>query len=44
MTAADDRELQLPHRSQLSANYTLARARDDNSNLGRSPCSALESR
>ena len=25
---------QLPHRSQLSANYTLARARDDNSNLG----------
>ena len=26
--------LQLPHRSQLSANYTLARARDDNSNLG----------
>jgi Carboxypeptidase regulatory-like domain/TonB dependent receptor len=26
--------LQLPHRSQLSANYTLARARDNNSNLG----------
>jgi hypothetical protein len=26
--------LQLPHRSTLSANYTLARARDDNSNLG----------
>jgi hypothetical protein len=26
--------LQLPHRSQLSANYTLSRARDDNSNLG----------
>ncbi|MGB8769798.1 MAG: carboxypeptidase regulatory-like domain-containing protein, partial [Candidatus Korobacteraceae bacterium] len=25
---------QLPHRSQLSANYTLARALDDNSNLG----------
>jgi hypothetical protein len=25
---------QLPHRSTLSANYTLARARDDNSNLG----------
>ncbi len=25
---------QLPHRSQLSANYTLARARDNNSNLG----------
>ncbi len=25
---------QLPLRSQLSANYTLARARDDNSNLG----------
>ncbi len=25
---------QLPHRSQLSANYTLARTRDDNSNLG----------
>ena len=25
---------QLPHRSQLTANYTLARARDDNSNLG----------
>ncbi len=24
----------LPHRSQLSANYTLARARDNNSNLG----------
>jgi hypothetical protein len=24
----------LPHRSTLSANYTLARARDDNSNLG----------
>ena len=26
--------LQLPHRSQLAANYTLARARDDNSMLG----------
>jgi len=25
---------QLPHRSQLAANYTLARALDDNSNLG----------
>ena len=25
---------QLPHRSQLTANYTLARARDDNSNPG----------
>ncbi len=25
---------QLPHRSQLTANYTLARTRDDNSNLG----------
>ena len=25
---------QLPHRSQLYANYTLARARDNNSNLG----------
>jgi hypothetical protein len=26
--------VQLPHRSQLSANYTLARARDNDSNLG----------
>ncbi|MGC2109862.1 MAG: hypothetical protein WA655_10120, partial [Candidatus Korobacteraceae bacterium] len=26
--------LQLPHRSQLAANYTLSRTRDDNSNLG----------
>ena len=25
---------QLPHRSQLTANYTLSRTRDDNSNLG----------
>jgi len=25
---------QLPHRSQLSANYTLSRARDDNSSVG----------
>jgi hypothetical protein len=25
---------QLPHRSQLAANYTLSRARDDDSNLG----------
>jgi len=28
---------QLPHRSQLSANYTLARARDDDSNYGPFP-------
>ena len=26
--------LQLPHRSQLTANYTLSRTRDDDSNLG----------
>jgi len=26
--------IQLPHRSQLAANYTLSRTRDDNSNLG----------
>ncbi len=28
---------QLPHRSQISANYTLARARDDDSNYGPFP-------